>query len=173
MMRDSMEKQSIDETFDKFWFAFPTDLCRGKRGGKANALKAWKKINPDQAEFYRIMENMKAQIRHDRKDSDSYRWPFVSSYLNQARYDDVIESEVDRKERVDLKTCCIEDCSNDVHGPAFKHCAEHVKNAHSDLLTKAFKATGLQYSSPDFVKDCQAMCRQGLNKMVNKAETIK
>ena len=164
---------NIEEMFDSFWFAYPTDLCRGKRGGKANALKAWKKINPDEKEFFRIMENMKAQIRHDRKDKDAYRWPFCSSYLNQSRFDDIIESETVRIDREDLKTCCIEDCKQDVHGSSFQYCAEHVPNAHSDLLTKAFKATGLQYSSPDFVKDCQAICRQGLTKIINKSEGMK
>ena len=158
--------------FAAIWFGYPTDLCGGKRGGKANALKAFKKINPDQAEFFRMMENMKAQVRHDRKDKDSYRWPFVSSYLNQSRFDDVIESETVRMDREELSTCCIDNCNNDVHGKSFKYCPEHVPNAHSDLLTKAFKETGLKYSSPDFISECRAMCRQGLNKMVNKANQL-
>ena len=164
---------TIDEMFNAFWFAYPTDLSRNKRGGKQNALKAFKKINPDQAEFYRMMENMKAQIRHDRKDADADRWPFVSSYLNQARYDDVIESEVDRKERVDLKTCCIEDCRNDVHGSKYQYCADHIPNAHSDLLTAAWKQTGIKYGSNDFINECRVACKSGMKAIINKSEVMK
>ena len=172
-MRKVMEEQTIEEKFAAIWFGYPTDLCGGKRGGKANALKAFKKINPDHSEFYRMMENMKAQIRHDRKDKDAYRWPFVSSYLNQARYDDVIESEAERMDRVELRTCSIENCNNDVHGMKFKYSADHIPNAHSDLLANAWKQTGLKYGSDNFVNDCRLMCRQGLNKMVSKMDTIK
>ena len=164
---------TIDEMFNAFWFAYPTDLSRNKRGGKQNALKAFKKINPDQKEFYRIMENMKAQVRHDRKDKDAYRWPFVSSYLNQARYDDVIGSEAERIDREDLKTCCIENCNNDVHGSSFQYCADHVPNAHSDILAQAWKKTGIKYGSTDFVNECRVACRQNMNKLTTKMNDIK
>ena len=162
-----------EEQFNALWLAYPSDLCNKKRGGKQNALKAFKKINPDEKEFYRMMENMKAQVRADRKEKEPYRWPFVSSYLNQARYDDAIESEIDRKERVDLKTCCIDGCGNDVHGPAFRQCADHVENAHSELLTAAFKKTGLKYGSTNFVNDCRIACRQGMTKMITKSNEHK
>ena len=163
----------IEEMFNSFWLTYPSDLCSKRRGGKQNALKAFKKINPDQKEFYRMMENMKAQVRADRKTPDAYRWPFVSSYLNQGRYDDAIESMSDIKERVDLKTCCIENCKQDVHGPAYQYCSGHIPNAHSDLLSIAWKATGLKYGSPDFVNECRNLCKQGMNKIVNKQGVMK
>ena len=172
-MRNVMEKQTIDQMFASLWFGYPTDLCRNKRGGKTNAARAFKKINPDQAEFYRMMENMKAQIRHDRKDPDADRWPFVSSYLNQKRFDDIIESETERMDRVELRTCINTDCEQPVHGSKYKYCADHIPNAHSDLLATAWKQTGLKYGSDNFVNDCRLMCRQGLNKMVSKMDTIK
>ena len=156
--------------FAAFWFAYPTDLSRNKRGGKQPALKAFKKIDPDEKEFYRMMENMKAQVRHDRKDKDAYRWPFVSSYLNQARYDDVIESEAVRMDREELSTCCIENCNQDVHGKKFKYCAEHVPNAHSDLLSDAWKKTGIKYGSKDFINECRVACKAGMKVIINKGD---
>jgi len=161
-----MDKQSIEEKFELFWFGYPTDLCKNKRGGKQPALKAFKKINPDQKEFYRMMENMKAQIRADRKDKDFYRWPFVSSYLNQARYDDVIASESVRMDKENLKTCSIDKCHNDVHGSSFVYCADHIPNAHSDLLANAYRSLQLDIKSPDFIDRCRSLCRQGLNNMM-------
>ena len=164
---------NIDEMFTALWLAYPTDLCLKKRGGRQNALKAFKKINPDQAEFYRMMENMKAQVRADRKNPDAYRWPFVSSYLNQARYDDAIESESERIQIETLNECCIKDCTNDVHGKSYKYCAEHVPNAHSDLLSKAWKKTGIKYGSKDFVNECKYLCRLRLNNIIEKMDALK
>lgn len=156
-MRNVMEKQSVEERFNAMWFGYPTDLCKGKRGGKANALKAFKKVNPDEKEFYRMMENMKAQIRADRKDKDAYRWPFVSTYINQARYDDVIESEQARVTEK-LKECSVEGCKDDVHGQMFDKCAFHT-NSTDKALSDAWKATGIDFKSPSFRDDCLKYAR--------------
>jgi len=168
-----MEKQTVEEMFNSFWLTYPSDLCSKRRGGKQNALKAFKKINPDQKEFYRMMENMKAQVRADRKTPDAYRWPFVSSYLNQGRYDDAIESMSDIKERVDLKTCCIEGCNNDVLGQSYQYCPDHIPNAHSDLLSIAWKATNIKYGSENFIDQCRNMCKSGMKEIVTKSEGFK
>lgn len=158
-----MEKQTVEEMFDALWFGYPTDLCRNKRGGKKPALTAFKKINPDSKEFYRMMENMKAQVRADRKSPDAYRWPFVSTYLNQARYDDVIASESERVQKQDLKTCSVDDCNNDVHGQMFSKCAFHAGDS-GERLKDAWKMTGLDFKSPSFQKDCVNYCKdKGFN----------
>jgi hypothetical protein len=157
-MRNTMEKQTVDEMFDALWFGYPTDLCRGKRGGKANALKSFKKINPGQKEFFRMMENMKAQIRADRKDKDAYRWPFVSTYLNQARYDDVIASESVRIQKEESKICCVPDCLDPVHGTKFSKCGFHLSDS-GKALQEAWKKTGLDFKSPNFQQDCLQYCR--------------
>ena len=44
-------------SFDLFWAKYP------RRDGKKDALKAWNKLNPDEALFKRIMVSLEAQIQ--------------------------------------------------------------------------------------------------------------
>jgi len=159
--------EELEKMFEKLWTSYPADLCKGKRGGRQPAFRAFKKINPDEAEFNRIMGNMKAMIKADRSDKDPYRWPFVSSYLNQARYDDFIMPKNESSVQ-ELTHCCIEKCSNKVHGASFKYCADHVPNAHSDLLAQAWTRSGIDYKSPTFVDDCRKQCRSYMNALLGK-----
>ena len=160
---------NIEEQFERLWVSYPADLCKGKRGGRQPAYKAFKKINPDEKEFNRIMANMKAMVKADRQDKDSYRWPFVSSYLNQARYDDFILPAQERSTE-ELTICCTENCNEKVHGRSFKYCSEHVPNAHSDLLAKAWTRQGIDFKSPTFVDDCRKQCRGYMNALLGRIE---
>lgn len=123
------------EMFDKLWFSYPTDLCKNKRGGKQPAFNAFKKLKVDEKEFNRIMLNLQAQIRNDRNDPDAYRWPFVSSYLNQKRFDDTVD--IVEKPVYVGSTCEYQSCTNEVHGPKFKHCVYHLPTDQNDpVLSK-------------------------------------
>lgn len=165
-----MSDKLIEEMFEKLWTQYPADLCKGKRGGRQPAFKAFKKINPDETEFKRIMVNMKAMIRADRGDKDSYRWPFVSSYLNQARYDDFILPACTTSSPEQLEVCSVDSCNKKVHGQSFKFCSFHIPNNFSDKIKKAFEETGLDYTSPTFTDDCRAYCRTRMNLMLGKVQ---
>jgi len=158
---------TLEDKFEKLWTQYPRDLCKGKRGGRQPAFKAFKKINPDDTEFERIMANMKAMIRADKSDPDAYRWPFVSSYLNQARYDDFIAPATERTAR-NLKTCCVEGCRQDVHGSSFQHCSTHIPNAHGEEIKQAWIRTGIDTKSPTLTDDCREYCRSRMNLWLNK-----
>ena len=149
---------TIEDMFTKLWFKYPTDLCRNKRGGKTPALQAFKKLNPDQDEFDRIMRNMDAQIRMDRKDKDAYRWPFVSTYLNQRRYDDVIESVQTVEKRPETK-CSVDNCNSPIHGSSFSVCSFHIPSIHDLKLREGWKETGLCRKSPTLAQDCREYCK--------------
>ncbi len=155
--------------FERLWTSYPSDLCKGKRGGRQPAYKAFRKINPDEKEFGRIMANMKAMIKADRGDKDSYRWPFVSSYLNQARYDDFIMPR-EESSAVDLKVCSVDSCNQKVHGASFKFCSFHIPSAHSEAMKQAWIRTGIDYKSPTLTEDCRKHCRERMNIMLGKAD---
>lgn len=157
---------TIEEMFESLWVSYPSDLCRKKRGGKQPALSAFKKINPSEQEFNRIMQNMKAQIREDRKDKDAYRWPFVSSYLNQGRYDDYIEIK-EKQIKTDIKKCSIDSCNDEVHGSGFTKCAFHL-GSNDERLRQSYVRTGLDMKSPTFVEDCRKYCRERMGIMLSK-----
>ena len=149
---------SLKDNFETLWTSYPSDLCRKKRGSKLLAKKAFDKINPSDDEFKRIMMNMRAQIKSDRMDKDAYRWPFVSSYLNQARYDDYIEPTREIKSE-ELKRCNHDSCMGLVIGSAFTMCSRHVPCQHDDRLKEAWKKTGLNRQSATLAQDCRAYCK--------------
>ena len=163
---------TIDDMFSKLWTAYPSDLAHKRRGSKPSAIRAFKKIAPDEQEFNRMMDNMRSQVRNDRKEKNPMRWPYVSSYLNGAMYDDYIET-VQTTEKREEAECNVVNCRNPVHGPMYKHCSTHVENAHSDLLAVAFRKTGIKYGSPDFVNECRKACRISMNKLTGKMNDIK
>lgn len=151
---------TIEQMFEQLWTQYPADLCKGKRGGRQPAFRAFKKINPDEKEFKRIMDNMKAMIRADRGDKDSYRWPFVSSYLNQARYDDFIISKSMEVESQPLRFCHINGCKESVHGATYNCCSKHIPSIHDDRLREAWKSTGLNRESETLASDCRSYCKE-------------
>jgi len=150
---------TTEDMFSKLWFAYPTDLCKNKRGGKQPAFQAFKKLKLDEDEFDRIMRNMAAQIRMDRQDKDAYRWPFVSTYLNQRRFDDVIES-VQTVEKQESRICTVDSCNNPVHGNSYSVCSFHVPNNHDARLREAWLRTGINKSDPDYLDQCRAYVKE-------------
>lgn len=161
-----------DEMFKKLWFEYPNDLCNKRKGSKQTALKAMEKLKLDEAGFNKIMDNMRAQIRYDRKDPDAYRWPFLSTYLNQGRYDCDIPSMDTIKERQIGAKCLVEGCNDEVHGPAFSTCGFHINNK-DERLRQAYIRTGLDRKSPDFVEECRKYCRSHMNILTGKSEVMK
>ena len=151
---------TIEEMFEKLWWSYPNDLCKGKKGGKQPALKALKKINPDEKEFKRIMLSLEAMKKADRKDKDAYRWAFVSSWLNQARYDDAMPEMRDEVHEVkDEKICKIDGCKQFVLGPNYTVCSVHVPSRMDDRLRAAWLKTGLDRNASDFGTKCREYCR--------------
>ena len=157
----------MNDNFEALWTSYPSDLCRKKRGSKLLAKKAFDKINPLEDEFKRIMGNMRAQIKADRMDKDSYRWPFVSSYLNQARYDDFIMPSKEASTE-ELTVCSVDSCNERVHGRSFKFCAFHIPSAHSEAIKQAWIRTGIDYKSKTLTEDCRKHCRERMNVLLGR-----
>ena len=170
------EEADVTKWFmEKFWPSYPAKFCGRGRGSRAVSCKLMVAINPDTDEQTRIIGNLVAQARaHSQKPEQSRNyWKIGETYVRNQLWNDEIESAMESKAKQDLNKCCITDCHKDVFGEKYIYCDEHIPNAHSDLLAKAFKATGLKYGSPDFVNDCRIACRQGMNKLTTKMDSIK
>jgi hypothetical protein len=78
------DKDSFDKAgFDAFWAAYP------KKKAKAQAEKAWKKLNPSielQIEMGKALE--KAKKSRDWNNNDGQYIPYASTWLNNARWTD-------------------------------------------------------------------------------------
>ena len=117
-----------------FWPRYPEDLCGSVRnkGSRGESIKAILTINPDAQERERILLNLDAQKRYDRKIRDSgefvARWPACQRYLKNRRYDDMV-GDISMRElapEADAAKCSTPGCDQNVHGPRFKHCDRHL-----------------------------------------------
>jgi len=72
------EEYIYAQSFDAFWSAYP------RKVGKAQALKAWLKLKPNQDIIDRILDNLR-----NRSDWVDQKFiPHASTYLNGARWED-------------------------------------------------------------------------------------
>jgi hypothetical protein len=75
-----------DGLFDRFWQEYP------KRKGKADALKAWKKIKPDQALADQIFKSLDAAKRSQDWNKDAGQYiPYPATWLNGQRWEDDLD----------------------------------------------------------------------------------
>lgn len=136
------EKELTDYFIFKLWPEYPADLCEGVRqkGPRGEALKVWLKQAPTDEECERILGNLKAQVRYDRREKSMgnkpARWPHCRTYLYQRRYDDEITCmNLDEGESVAaLATCKTEGCDCEVIGPRFKFCPDCYAKEHDPWL---------------------------------------
>ena len=78
----------INEMFDKFYSAYP------KKKDKAKALRAFKKLNPDE-------ERVNTRLRARERQKNAADWgqrtrqvrPYPSTYLNNRRWEDESDAE--------------------------------------------------------------------------------
>lgn len=69
--------------FEKFWNAYPN------RVAKANALKAWSKLNPDETLSNRITDDVRRRATSEAWTKDGGQFtPHPATYLNQRRWED-------------------------------------------------------------------------------------
>lgn len=113
----------LEEFVDKLWLTYPSDLCHKKKGTKVNAMKAAKKLKPEQ--YDKILLDIEALKKYDRKEPKPDRWPHVSTFLNSGYYGREIGSTTEQRERVAQKECQWDNCSFPVHGSQFKYCTDH------------------------------------------------
>lgn len=89
LRREPAEAPASPEGFDEFWEAYP------RKVGKGEALKAWKKLKLGKAMLPRLLEAVRTQKRSRDwlKDKGAYI-PHPSTWLNQTRWEDVVEGVI-------------------------------------------------------------------------------
>ena len=155
------------ERFNKLWHIYDNALTQGKgKGGKFQALQAFNKYSEDEQD--RIIMDTQALMRYFNTQYKPDRLCFLSTWLNQRRFDQEIPSTTTAREEREVKICTVEGCNNETHGKAFKYCAFHIPSNHSDRLKESWVRTGIDYKSPDLVKDCREYCKERMKIIVGK-----
>lgn len=79
----ALEGERLEKSFNQFWAAYP------KKTAKAQALKAWEKLKPDEeltAKILTSLEQQKYSVQWT-KDSGQYI-PYAATWLNGKRWED-------------------------------------------------------------------------------------
>lgn len=81
--KDQSISASLDDRFDRFWKLYPV------KKAKQAALKAWKKINPDETLLQTILSAVEAQKKWDSWTKENGKYiPYPATWLNQGRWED-------------------------------------------------------------------------------------
>lgn len=82
---DSNLNSNSNALFDQFWDKYP------KKIGKADALRAFKKIKPDEELTSRIISSIESHMKTDQwKDNEGRYIPYPATFLNRAQWEDEI-----------------------------------------------------------------------------------
>lgn len=86
--RAPREGERLEKSFNEFWSAYP------KKTAKAQALKAWQKIKPDDELVQKILSALERHKRSAQwlKDNGQYI-PYPASWLNGKRWEDELQEE--------------------------------------------------------------------------------
>lgn len=79
---NNLQQETINDSFDSFWKLYPGKIAKVKCEAKWNSLK--------ESEKEKIIETLPAFIKH--KPFASYNHPNPLTYLNQQRWNDVLNS---------------------------------------------------------------------------------
>jgi len=124
-----------NDNFTIFWDRYK------KKDNKKKAEIAFNRLSKTKQEL--ILEDLLTRY----KDTERQYIPLPTSYINGEKWNDEKEAvEGEKAIREPLKTCCIENCNNEVHGPSFIHCIECLPEPNSpilDKLRKIYKDNGL------------------------------
>ena len=96
--KNSTRKGNVNgAAFEQFWNAYP------KRRGKAQAEKAWKKLNPSPELQQHILETVAVQRTADDWQRDGGQFiPYPASWLNGRRWEDELAADPKRERKVAL-----------------------------------------------------------------------
>ena len=148
-----------------FWAQYGGNYCTPtQKGGRGAALKIIYKINPDEEKRKKMLAKRKAQLRacdqEAQKGEFVARWPLCTSYLNQNRHEDEIESKLYTAEPIQLKTCEYDGCHYEVHGKNYKTCAKHVAFKESnEFISNQLKKIGLNKLPDEGIKEFRMRCK--------------
>lgn len=84
------EGERLESSFERFWAAYP------KKTAKAQALKAWNKLKPDEGLIDKILWSLERQKRSVQWTKDGGQYiPYPATWLNSKRWEDELTEVTD------------------------------------------------------------------------------
>lgn len=122
-----LEQELKDWVYKEFWPKYPREW--GIPGSRAKLLKYVLRDKPSVEDRDEILIALDLQKRFSKKKvrvGEFVKWPHASTWYNEGRYTDEIESSVELKERTEVKTCQFDGCGELIHGSNFIFCVDHL-----------------------------------------------
>lgn len=131
---ETMEQYTCDFDFDVFWNEYP------KKVDKQAALKAWKKIKPDEGLMQQIVASVRKWKASDQWNKENGQYiPYPATWLNKRRWED----EVPEKKKTEAPRTIVNSAANfeqrdysDVNAEMMRALAEEVEQARRDGIIK-------------------------------------
>ena len=176
----------IEVEFSKLWSAYDGKLLCGnstRKGSKTNALKAYKAKVKDQLKadkiLFALVEQKKFHTKEVNKGEFVPNFPMVSVWLNQDRFDTEIDKEPTPQEKIkNIVVCSVEGCQNEVRGPRFNVCFNHVSNNHEqkEKVMKTLRDNGLMKrkdeTREEWIQRMKAQAKINVNKVYDKVGQV-
>ena len=99
----------------------------------------------------------------------------LSVWYNQGCYEDefIDESAASLRERATetaRRSCCVEGCRSETHGPAYPYCTDHLPNPKDDSLRDAYRALPVSKEKGNLSGQLQAMFASKLDQVMENTD---
>lgn len=95
----------------------------------------------------------------------------LSVWYNQGCYEDefIDESAASLKDRAihELKYCSKSGCTNQVHGPSYAFCADHIPQSNINQLRDAYKGLAIDPKKGNLLEQCKAIWSSKLDQTMD------
>lgn len=168
-------KKEYPTYFERFWRAYP------RRSSKGDAFKAWEKTtkgysDKDLEDFTKMAVlalDAQKRYRHKAKALGEFvpDWKLPATWLRADCWLDEIPSLMladDQQRRRELKTCIVESCTVEVHGPQFDKCAYHTSMDNAQGLREHYARHGLNRRDGESREDWLARLKRIAKEAASK-----
>jgi hypothetical protein len=184
MIKGLQMKFNPEIEFSKLWVAYDGKVLCGnssKKGSPENALNSYKKKIKDQVfadkVLFALIEQKKHHVKEVAKGEFVANFPMVSVWLNQSRWSIEIDKEPTHEERSkNIAICCVEGCQNEVRGPKFDVCFNHVSNnpQQKEKVIQTLRESGLMKtkseSREEWIERMKKQAKLNINKIHDRVK---
>lgn len=158
------EQGQFDRWFEHVWKEYPLDLSMRRKGTRQVAYKAALKIKPDTKLQSRILGSMREMARMCREEKRIHgktdRWPYLSTWLNQSRWEMLADMDKPEAKKAAVKDC---DCGKpavvvDLCNDCYDDLCPEVK-ARKRMLWERLKELGLEIKDGESREEWRERCR--------------
>jgi len=165
-----------EKDFGLFWSTYPSDLCN-RKGSRKVAEQKWDKLDAEVQQ--QILVNLRELMRVDRKLKKMgefvAKWPMVSTWLNQERWQDIVDIRQSEDMPVECSKCACGQPTN--IGRLCWTCYEKLNPTDFTLQKAALRNAGLTKREGETRQEWNLRCKEyclpkgGLGRLIGSGKS--